>query len=270
MRSERVKVSICSDEEESWNTIWKWSWFAIDLWQADYWEETLPGMQDLFSLLPRLQIKSILDCSCGLGFKSVLFAKAGYEVEGSDASAVAIEYAPQFAEKEGVKIRFFWSRFADLPQRCERRYDCVFSDYFDELDTRASLIAAAQGIFSVLNEGGRFIFCGPPRQWLKSDLEKLITQEWKKRERFAVLPPYEKGGIRVISLEVDEMTSEGILDNRIFLIEEHGVLRAEIASIMSPRIKWTFQDFDEILKEAGFRDVDSLTEGGTTYIMGIR
>ena len=33
-------------------------------------------------------------------------------------------------------------------------------------------------------------------------------------------------------------------------------LRAEIASIMNPRIKWTFQDYVKVLEEAGFRRID--------------
>lgn len=227
-------------------------------------------MQALFSLLPRPPAMSILDCSCGLGFKSVLFAKMGYEVEGSDGSAIAISHAPQFAKEEGFNIRFFQSRFAELGERCGRRYDCAFSDYFDEIGTYETLKASAQGIHSVLNDGGKMIFCGPRPEWSKSDLETLIEQEWKKRERFAILPPCEKDGVRVISLEVDEKNSEGILENRIFLIEERGVMRAEIAPMMSPRIKWIFQDFAEALKEAGFGEVESVTVGATTFVVGVK
>ena len=36
---------------------------------------------------------------------------------------------------------------------------------------------------------------------------------------------------------------EGILENNLFLIEEGSSLRAEVASIMNPRIRWTFKDF---------------------------
>jgi 2-polyprenyl-3-methyl-5-hydroxy-6-metoxy-1,4-benzoquinol methylase len=61
-----------------------------------------------------------------LGYKTVLFAKAGYEAEGSDASATAIKYAPKLAEHEGVSIRFFRARYEELDRKCKRKYDCVW------------------------------------------------------------------------------------------------------------------------------------------------
>ncbi|MGQ9595934.1 MAG: hypothetical protein ACUVUS_00900 [Thermoproteota archaeon] len=48
---------------------------------------------------------------------------------------------------------------------------------------------------------------------------------------------------------------EGILENNIFLIEGRGELRAEIARIMNPRIKWTFKDFNKVLSGTGFSEV---------------
>ncbi|MDI6691476.1 MAG: hypothetical protein QME50_06400 [Candidatus Bathyarchaeota archaeon] len=61
--------------------------------------------------------------------------------------------------------------------------------------------------------------------------------------------------MEVTRIEVAEKTPEGILENNIFLIKEQKVLRAEMASIMNPRIKWTFRDFNKVLKEVGFREV---------------
>jgi hypothetical protein len=74
-----VEVYICRDEEESWDTIWKWSWFIREIWMPRYWEKTKIALQPVLSLLPCIGVKSILDCSCGLGFKTVLFAKMGYD-----------------------------------------------------------------------------------------------------------------------------------------------------------------------------------------------
>ncbi|MGQ9641407.1 MAG: class I SAM-dependent methyltransferase [Candidatus Bathycorpusculaceae bacterium] len=153
MRSETmVEVYVCQNEEQSWDIIWKWSWFTRKTWMPEYLKETSSDLQPLFSLLPRLHVKSILDCSCGLGFKTVMFAKKGYEVEGSDASATAIKYAPKIAEKEGLKIRFFRSRFEDLGKNCKRKYDSVFSDYFDELSSRSELKAWLKAFIQCLNK----------------------------------------------------------------------------------------------------------------------
>lgn len=133
MKKKLVKVHICPDEKQSWDTFWKWSWFTRDVWISEYWKKTETALHPLFSLLSKLNVKSILDCSCGFGFKTVMFAKMGYEAEGSDASSIAIKYAPQLAKEQGVKIRFFCSFYKELGKICERRYDCVYSDYFDEI-----------------------------------------------------------------------------------------------------------------------------------------
>ncbi len=265
MRTEPVRISVSRGEEESWDTIWKWSWFTRELWVSELWKEEEIALQPLSPLLREFQAHSILDCSCGLGFKTVLLARMGYEVEGSDASAIAIDYAPELARDEGVDIKFFRSRYEDLGKKCRREYDCVYSDNFDEIETAKTLAASARGIHSVLREGGRFIFCGALPRWSRSDSQKRIEKEWEKRKKFDMLPPCEKDGLRVTSLEVDEKTPEGILENRIFLIEEEGVMRAEVAFMMNPRIKWTFRDYVGVLKEAGFRKVNCIEKGGQVF-----
>jgi len=215
-------------------------------------------LQPIFSILSKLQVRSILDCSCGLGFKTVMFAKMGYKVEGSDASAIAIKYAPKLAKEQGLRIKFYRSRYEELGENCNRRYDCVYSDYFDEIGDYKTLRASAKGIYSVLKNGGKFIFCSPPKECIKRDLKNLIEKEWQKRKRFEIEPPVERDGLRVIRIEIAEKTKEGILENHVYLIEESGRVRAEIAFTMNPRIKWTFQNFAKVLKEAGFRKIESI------------
>jgi len=199
-----------------------------------------------------------LDASCGLGFKTVALARGGYEVEGSDQSAVAIKYATILAEEQGFKIRFFRSRFGELGRECTREYDCVYSDYFDELGTCGDLKASAAGVYSVLNREGKFIFSGPSPELERADLGDLIEREWRGRRRLNINPPYEKRGLRVIHIEVLDKTVDGILEQHLFIMEREGARWAEIASIMNPRIKWTFKDYENILKEVGFRGVEAI------------
>ena len=253
-----VEVRVCQNEEESWDTLWKWLWFTRETWISDYWKRTEKALKPVFPLLSKFNVKSILDCSCGLGFKTVMFAKMRYEVEGSDASITAIKYAPQLAKEHGFKIKFFQSNFEDLGRNSKCRYDCVFSDYFDELGTYETLRKSAKGIFSVLKKGGKFIFCSFSPELAKSKLHELIKQEWNKRRKFEINPPVEQNGLKVTHIEVANKTEEGILENHIFLIEEKGIMRAEIASIMNPRIKWTYQDYVNVLKEAGFTKIEHI------------
>lgn len=262
MKKKPVKICICQNEARSWEAHWKWFWFIRDIWMSGYWKEAENALQPVFSILSKSQARFILDCSCGLGFKTVIFAKRGYEVEGSDASAIAIKYAPRLAKEQGLKIRFFQSRYEELGKRCNHRYDCVYSDYFDEIGTYRVLKAAAKGIFSVLKEGGFFIFGSISPKLAKSDLKKLIEQEWQKRKRFECSSPLEKNGVRVIHIEIGDKTSEGILENHIYLIEEKERMQVTIASIMNPRIKWTFQDYVKVLREAGFRKINCIKREG--------
>jgi SAM-dependent methyltransferase len=246
-----VEINIAANESEAWDIHWKWLWFTRDTWESEYWKEEQIALKPVLSLLSELKVKSILDCSCGLGYKAILFAKAGYEVEGSDASATAMEYAPQLAKDEGVKIRFFRSRYEELNKNCRRRYDCVWSDNFDEISTYKYLKTAASSICSLLNQNGKFVFIATSGK----DLKKIIEREWKKRKHIDVDPPFKKDSVKVTRIEVAERTPEGILENNIFLIEGRELLRAEIISIMNPRIKWVFRDFGKVLREVGFREV---------------
>lgn len=271
MGEKSVEIFVSHSGEQSWDILWKWLWFIKDIWISNYWREVKSQIDSLLSLLDRLNVKSVLDCSCGLGFKTILLAKSGYVVEGSDGSVVAIRYAPQLAREKGINIRFFHSRWEELGEKCEYTYDCVFSDYFDEIETYRDMINAAKGIYSVLNRDGKFIFYGPsPKYKSKSDLKKLIEEEWRKRRRIKILPPYKKGGIRVISIEIAQKTSDGIRETHIFLIEKQDMMKAEIAFIMNPRIKWTFQDYAKVLSETGFKTVNYIDIKGTGFIVGVK
>lgn len=269
MKIEPIKISICSSEEESWNTIWKWTWFVKETWKSNFREEGNPPA--LHSLFSRLQVRSILDCSCGLGFKTISLAEMGFEVEGSDASAVAIKYAPQLAREEGLNIKFFRSCWEELGKRCKRKFDCVFSDAFDWISTRESLLASAKGIYSILDESGKFVFGVPiagPKNTEK-ELKKFMNEQWNKQQRFEILPSYEKNGTRLTHLIVYDETSNGILENNIYLIEEQGVMRAEIAFMMD-LCKWTWKDYTKVLREAGFREVYGLEEKGIEFNIGVK
>jgi len=115
---------------------------------------------------------------------------------------------------------------------------------------------AAEGIRSILKENGIFVFCSPAPELTKTELRKLIENEWKRRERFQIDPPVRRNGLKVIHIEVANKMQEGILESHIYLIEENEMLRAEIAQIMNPRIKWTYKDFVNVLKETSYSKID--------------
>jgi SAM-dependent methyltransferase len=268
MSSAPVEISICRTEPESWDTIWKWMWCCREVWWGPYLLDQEAAMRDVIALLQRHRVRSVLDAGCGLGAKTIVLAENGFEVEGADMSGVATTYAPRLAAEKGLSIRFMRAANAELGRACSRTYDCVFSDAFDELPSVEILAASARGIHSVLNHGGILVFSCPRPDVSQADLQRMIDDEWSTRVPFEVLGPCEAEGLKVTQLEVDEKTPEGILEKRICLIEEAGSLRAEVAFMLNRR-RWTYSDFEETLREAGFRDVKAEQEGGTLFMVGV-
>ena len=245
----------------AWDIVWKWKWFAREQWQPGFRKAKEGTRRAMASLLPKLDVKSVLDCSCGLGWKTILLKEMGYDVEGCDGSAFAVKHASELASDEGHDIRFFRSRWERLGETCGRRYDCVYCDAFAWITTRRSLRASARGVYSVLKRGGTFVFQGAHQWSRESDRQRLIDEEYKAEGPFEALPTYEKDGVRLVTLIAREKKQDGILGNRIHIIDDNGTVRIEIASIPD-LCKWTWADYRETLSGAGFCDVYSVKERG--------
>jgi len=256
-----VETLISRDEESSWDTIWKWDWFSRATWKPSFRKELKDLRHALNSLLPTLSVKNILDCSCGLGLKTIMLSEMGYEAEGSDRSPFAIEHAPQLAREEGLDIRFFLSQYKDLAKISQHKFDCVYSDAFDWIRTRRALKAAAEGICSVLDNGGEFIFHGALPKWGKPDLKRIIEEDFRKHKKFEIFAPYEKDGTRLSEVTVCEKTSLGVLEKRFYIIEEKKTMKAEVAFMLN-LIRWTWQDYTRILREVGFREFEYIEKDG--------
>lgn len=251
----------CTDEAASWDTIWKWTWFLKDTWTGWFRQEVMEGCSAVRDILGDFHAKSLLDASCGLGWKTIVFAEMGLASEGADGSAVAIEHAPMLARESGLDLRFFASPYDELGARARRTYDCVLSDRFDWIRERNDLEAAARGIRSVLRPGGCFVFGAVPQD-SKEDLRRAIEAEWGRQLRFVVRLPYERDGVRVTDVVVHDRLPEGVMHHRIFLIEEQGRLRLETAFELR-LAKWTRDDYAEVLANAGFRDFSTFKRPGS-------
>jgi len=250
-------------------------WFTRDQWQPEFRKWKAATERALGSLLPKLRVKSILDCSCGLGFKSIVLAEMGYEVEGCDASAVAVRCASRLAEDEGHELRFFRSRWERLGQTCGRMYHCVYNDAFAWITTRRALLASAKGVACALKRGGKFIFQGAD-QWTGDEkkgplMGALIAQEFESQGPFEVLPGYEKDGVKLTVLITREITPDGVLGNRIHVIDDHGAVRIEVARVLDC-CKWSWSDYVDVFDKAGFRRLYSVKERGIgckPYILNV-
>ncbi len=254
-----LTIRICKDEESSWDTIWKWTWHSRREWMKNAWREKREALSPALEFLSGTGVKTILDCTCGLGYTAVLLAKEGYITHGSDASS-AVEYAPVLAKEKGMKLRFFRSRWEELQRKVPARYDCIISDYFDEAPTISCIRNSARAIHSVLNEGGIFIFGAMnPRI---TDLKKLVEQEWKNKSGTGSYPVSRHEGLEVNALEITAKENNGISDTRIFLVRGKEGLAIEVAKIMNPRIVFDFRTYSAALRETGFRKITSVNDKG--------
>lgn len=256
---------------KAWDTIWKWTWFTKDAWRHDFRRRKEGTRRALSSLLPKLQVRSILDSSCGLGWKTILLAEMGYDAEGSDGCALAVKHASELAREEGLNIRFFRSRWETLGETAGRKYDCVYNDAFAWITTRRSLRASAKGICSVLKRGGEFIFQGAHQWSCESDRQRLIHEEFEEEGPFEALPVYEKDGVKLITLVTREKRKDGILGNRVHIVDAHGPVRIEVASVLDLG-RWTWDDYTKTLVDAGFTRLYSVKEKGigpTPYYLNV-
>ncbi|HUW83453.1 MAG TPA: class I SAM-dependent methyltransferase [Phycisphaerae bacterium] len=256
---------------KAWDTIWKWTWFTKPQWQNQFRKQKEGTRRVLASLLPKLDVRSVLDCSCGLGGKTILLAEMGYEVEGSDGSAFAVKRAAQLAAEQGHTIRFFRARWETLGQTAGRRYDCIYNDAFAWITTRRSLYAAAKGICSALNRGAKFVFVGA-HQWSQdSDRSRLIEEQFEQEGPFEVLPLYERDSVRLTVVIAREKTPDGVLGSRVHIIDDHGSVRVEVARVLDA-CKWTWTDYNDVLRLVGFSELYSVSQKGVgpqPYILNV-
>ena len=256
---------------KAWDTIWKWTWFAKDQWQPKFREQKEGTRRVLDSLLHKLDVKTVLDCSCGLGWKTIILAEMGYRVDGCDASKIAVAHAVELAEEEGQNIHLFHSRWEKLGETSGRRYDCVFSDAFAWITSVRSLMASAKGVSAVLEPGGKFIFSGADQWSGDQDKGPLIKRLFEREGPFETLPIYEKNGVRLTTLITREMTTYGVLGNRIHIIDDHGTVRVEVARVLNS-CRWTWPDYVGTFHRAGFRQLYSVKEHGVgpePYILNV-
>lgn len=247
--------------QRAWNTIWKWMWFTRDQWLSEFrgWKEGT--RRALGSLLPNLGVRSILDCSCGLGWKSIILSEMGYGIEGSDGSIVGVRNASSLAKQEGHDLRFFHSSWHRLAETAGRTYDCVYCDAFAWITQRRFLLPSAESIAAVLKRGGKFVFQGPDQWSGNEDIRSLVKQQFEEEGRFEVLPEHEKDGVKLTVLIARELTADGVLGSRIHFIDDHGTTRIEIARVLDC-CKWSWSDYVDVFSKAGFRKLYSVKEAG--------
>lgn len=109
----------------------------------------------------------VLDCACGIGIHAVALSRMGFKVSGSDASSGMLGQARERVRKEGLSIPLQESRWQDLPEKWDERFDLVFctgnaiGHSIDEED----MVRSLRGMRGVLADNGCLVI--ETRNWEK-------------------------------------------------------------------------------------------------------
>jgi len=251
-----------------WETFYRWDWFHREQWRGGFRDrkrgEHGGSCRAVKEMLGEMGGELALDCSCGLGLKTIVLKEMGVNVVGSDACAYAVEKARELARLEGhAELEFFTSAWGELPKRTELRFDAVFNDALCWTPTREEFAASLQGCLEALNPGGILVFFGAEKG-SPSDPEsrKAFFEEfWQSRPKFAVEWTHEVDGVRCTSIYVRERGDMYVDGHHLFLIEDHGQHRLETATIRKP-VYWDWETLESLFSDAGFSDLTTRTFPG--------
>ena len=265
--------------DKAWETLYRWEWFRRDQWRPGFREAKAGkwgGSSGAFrKVLDEAGGGPALDASCGLGLKTIVLKEMGVDVVGCDGCAFAVEKARELAQMEGHAIEFFASRWAELPERTERRFTGVFNDALSWIVTREEFEASLRGFLGVLRPGGVLAFMGA-EQGSPSDPEsrcEFFEAFWRSRPRFSVAWSHEAGSTRCTSIQVREKGDLFVDAHHLFLIEENGEQRLETATIREPAY-WDWAALAEMFARAGFSGLETrwfpgMGRGGRTFSLNV-
>ena len=102
-------------------------------------------------------VKRVLDLGCGNGRHAIYFAREGFDASGIDISATAIDWAKDWAMREGLQIDFRVGDITQLPYP-DASFDVIVShgvlDHVPMKDARLAVSEAAR----IMRPAGLFYF----------------------------------------------------------------------------------------------------------------
>jgi len=248
-----------ADFSVDYTVYYRWQWFARELWRKDFRATKRASATAFASLVNErgLAAAPVLDCSSGLGQKTIVIREAGANVEGSDKCAFAVEHAAKFAAEEGYPdLRFFESAWAGLPRAAGKRYAAIFNDALSWISSDDEMAASLKGLHDVLLPGGVLAYMGAlPGSAPES--KTLLDEEWRgilrDSKRIVVGFHHVQGGAEVTEIQVAEKGPDYIDRHHIYVVEaETGAPRLE-STTMRCVYKWDWDVIEPFLRRAGFR-----------------
>lgn len=245
-----------------WNMIHRWEWFRRADWRPDFRGRIKGeggGSCRAFCDLAKLTgVDVALDCSCGLGKKTIIMNEMGLNVLGSDHSEEAITHARELADLEGVNLNFFPSAWDDLPHNVPHHFGAVFNDALAWAPTWDDLGSALVGIFHILQPGGFLMFMGASENAPDNSVRQAQETEWREQPREYVEWFSREGSTLCANLVQKTRADDYIDDRHLYVVSENGKPRLESTTLRRPAY-WTYQHFVELTRTAGFCHLETRT-----------
>jgi SAM-dependent methyltransferase len=240
---------------------YRWEWFARESWRGSFRERKRHSSVGFAELLRERGLASepVLDCSCGLGLKTIVMREAGLEVHGSDGCAEAVELARAFAAEQGhPELPCFVSSWAELPERAPARYAAVFNDALSWLHSEEEMAASLKGLHDCLLPGGLLAYMGA-LPGPDADREQFLEREWERqtaggRHRLGLRATV--GDVSVQEVVFLERGPDYIDEHHVYVVTEAGETRAENWCVRCS-LKWSWSKIRPLLEEAGFSSFEA-------------
>jgi SAM-dependent methyltransferase len=134
-------------------------------------------IRNVFSLLPSLKDRTVVDLGCGMGTFTIEAARRGARAVGVDMMTQALSAARRVSGGEGVPALFVRADAASLPIDTASADIVIAADLTEHLDdeTLSRVLAEARRI---LRPGGRLVLYTPERRHIFEQLrEKGILRD---------------------------------------------------------------------------------------------
>jgi len=235
---------------------YRWEWFCRKEWRGSFRERKRHSSGAFIELIGERGMRDelVLDCSCGLGLKTIVMREAGLNVQGSDQCELAVEYARLLTQEEGhCDITFFVSAWAELPLRTGARYAAVFNDALSWVYSDEEMAGSLKGIHDCLRPGGILAYMGA-LPGADTDQEQFREQEWERKTvngRHWLGARAAKGGTSVQEVVFMEKGSDFTDEHHLYVVDEGGTKRLE-SWCLRCSLKWSWPRIRPFLEEAGF------------------
>jgi len=235
---------------------YRWEWFNREQWRRCFRERKRHSSGAFVELMRERGTldQPALDCSCGLGLKTIVMREAGLAVSGADACSEAVRLARRFAKEEGHEdIAYFVSLWAELPRKTEVRYTAIFNDALSWVYEDEEMAASLRGLHDVLLPGGTLAYIGA-LPGTHDDRRRLLDQEWEKRTasgRHRLGMAAVDGCTSVQEVIFLEKGTDYVDEHHLYVVRDGDEQRVESWCLRLP-LKWDWGRIRPFLDEAGF------------------